>query len=173
MGRGGAGSPSPGGEVLGMRATCSVSSIGDRTELIGPLPPAQHASAEGRGVGDERDNDDDEKEEEGYAFFSFIDINCTVRAREGEFLVGSAGEKGSGWLGFSVSFDGCAIERPRVEGEWRALMEALFEEVEAGNEDGHDEVKGSQESSEAQRKRAGGGRVETMRDGKASVMAKL
>lgn len=110
--------------------TCGVSSIGDRTALITPLAHSHKRS--------DSDSDNDtpstrgqgrmEKEHDEAAVFDFVDIRLTVRARDGEFLVGSAGgEKGTG---FNVSFDGCAINAGRVEREWKGLVEGLFEEEE-------------------------------------------
>lgn len=95
-----------------MDATCGISSIGDRSGLIASLPSDYRSGTEEDG-------------KEDFATFDFRDIRCTVRVRDGEFLVGSAGDRNG--LGFHVSIDGCAIDRERV-GEWVELMEGLFED---------------------------------------------
>lgn len=59
----------------GSMPTCRVSSIGDRTGLIAP-PGIRH-----------RHRDDMSE----FASCDFVEMICTVRVRDGEFLVGSLG----------------------------------------------------------------------------------
>ena len=134
-------------------ATCGVSSVGDRSALIAPLHnnhPHHHTRLKlgntSKDGGAESENahapdpEADAEKDGEYASFNFIDIRCTVRARTGEFLIGSAGAEHG--LGFNVSFDGCAIERGRVEGEWTKLVEGLFEDGGKGKGKGKGKRKG-------------------------------
>lgn len=113
-------------------ATCGVSSIGDRSGLIAPISDQQ------------KENDQTEREE-GFAVFDFREMRCTSRARDGEFLVGIAGDRSG--LMCHVSLDGCAIDPVRVQREWIGLMEGLFEhgddkrDVSAGRRETKDQGK--------------------------------
>ena len=86
-------------------ATCGVSSVGSRTSLIG----AGKYDLEQPGKGFVAD---------------FRDFRSAVRVRDGEFLVGSAGDKDQ--LHFSVSYDGNAIDPAKVA-SWKKLMEDVLE----------------------------------------------
>lgn len=84
-------------------ATCGISSVGDISGLlasgkvdISTIPEGKDLVADYRGLG------------------------SVVRARVGEFLVGSAGDKD--YLGYTVSYDGCAIDPERVK-DWEYTME--------------------------------------------------
>lgn len=88
-------------------ATCGVSSVGDRSGLIRP------------------GKYDVSKLDEGVDLVAdFRNQQSAVRPRDGEFLVGSAGDKDS--LGFGVSYDGCAIDPEKAQ-EWRYAIESLLE----------------------------------------------
>jgi hypothetical protein len=86
-------------------ATCGVSSVGSRESLIGA---------------GKYDLEQPEKE----FVADFRDFRSAVRVRDGEFLVGSAGDKDR--LHFSVSYDGNAID-PAKAVEWKSLIEEVLE----------------------------------------------
>jgi hypothetical protein len=100
-------------------ATCGISSVGDRTPLIARGRYDVHADLDGKEV-----------------VADFRDMWSFVRPRDGEFLVGAAGNRdGAGGvlrLGFGVSYDGNVIDPGKV-GEWKALMEGMLE-PKAGRE---------------------------------------
>ena len=89
-------------------ATCGVSSMGSRDSII---------SAGKYDV--DRDDDDD-----GDLVADFRNLETSVRAREGEFLVGVVGD--GAHLMFSVSYDGCAID-PELAQEWKVALEDVLE----------------------------------------------
>ena len=90
-------------------ATCGVSSVGSRASLIGA------------GKYD--------LEQLGKDFVAdFRDFRSAVRVRDGEFLVGSAGDRDQ--LHFSVSYDGNAIDPAKVA-VWKSLIEEALEPQEA------------------------------------------
>ncbi len=93
-------------------ATCGVSSVGSRVGLI----------SEGK-----YDLDDPNKD----FVADFRDLKSAVRVRDGEFLVGSAGDNDR--MHFSVSYDGNAIDPRKVE-EWKRLIETVLE-PEVGQEE--------------------------------------
>jgi len=64
-------------------------------------------------------------EEGGQRVFAadFRDLGAAVRARDDEFLVGSAGDD---LLHFGVSYDACAIDEGRVK-RWKEVIEGLLE----------------------------------------------
>ncbi|KAK7892507.1 hypothetical protein LTR67_007604 [Exophiala xenobiotica] len=91
-------------------ATCGVSSVGARSSVIssgkydtGKLPPGHDVVAD------------------------FRNLNTTVRARDGEFLVGVVGD--GDYLRFQVSYDGCAIDPSKAE-EWKHVLETMLESKE-------------------------------------------
>ena len=86
-------------------STCGVSSVGSRVSLIGS------------------GKYDLEQPEKDFVA-DFRDFKSTVRVRDGEFLVGSAGDKDQ--LHFSVSFDGNAIDPAKVA-VWKSLIEEVLE----------------------------------------------
>ena len=88
--------------------TCGISSVGDRSGLI------RRGRYDVSGLPEGKDT-----------VVDFRDLGSTVRARDGEFLVGAAGEKD--WLGFGVSYDGCAVDPKRAE-EWKRLIEGILED---------------------------------------------
>jgi hypothetical protein len=88
-------------------ATCGVSSVGDRGSIIssgkydtGKLPPPGELVAD------------------------FRNLETTVRARDGEFLVGVVGDKDR--LRFGVSYDGCGID-PDLADEWKTIIETILD----------------------------------------------
>ncbi|KAI9718462.1 MAG: hypothetical protein M1828_006707 [Chrysothrix sp. TS-e1954] len=91
--------------TTGAGATCGVSSIGARSQFI---------------KGAQYDLDDDSKD----LAVDFRDLGPSVRARDGECLVGSAGDDDG--LFFSVSYDANALDE-RLVRRWRELMETMFE----------------------------------------------
>ena len=77
---------------------------------------------------------EEEEEEEEIPTFNFLDIRCTVRAREAEFLIGSAGDVRG--LSFDISFDGGWVDRRRVVAEWgRVLQGVVAGLVDEGREE--------------------------------------
>ena len=107
------------GEFLGLQgaypvkrsstgATCGVSSIGDRRRF---LTPGMY-------------NLEDAKQ--GFAA-DFREMRASVRVRDGEFLVGSAGDDEG--LHFAVSYDGNAISEEKVQ-MWEKVMNNIFEDSE-------------------------------------------
>jgi hypothetical protein len=97
-------------KVGGSLATCGVSSVGSRASIIGPgkydvsrLPHDKDLVADFRG------------------------LNTTVRARDGEFLVGAVGD--GEVFRFGVSYDGCVID-PALANEWKCVMETILEPSE-------------------------------------------
>jgi hypothetical protein len=97
-----------------MLATCGVSSVGDRRNLI----------RSGR-------YDVHRKLEKGEVVCDYRDNQTCVRVREGEFLVGASGD--GEMMRFEASCDGCAIDMERV-GRWVQWIEtALDGEGEARN----------------------------------------
>lgn len=118
-------------------ATCGVSSVGLRTNLISSgmydlnVPFAK--------ITDAAAADGEEAEgAEGVFIADFRDFRTAVRVREGEFLVGSAGDQDR--LHFSVSYDGNAIDPEKVQ-KWKQLMEKVLE-PKGGPELGAGEVGG-------------------------------
>ena len=97
-------------------ATCGISSVGDRTALI----------SSGKYSLDVRDMQKEGKD----VAADFRNMWSFVRPRDGEFLVGAAGnrdnEGGEMSLGFGVSFDGNAID-PEMAKEWKEVIEGLLE----------------------------------------------
>ena len=86
-------------------STCGVSSVGSRISLIG--------------------SGKYDLDQPGKDFVAdFRDFSSTVRVRDGEFLVGSAGDKHQ--LHFSVSYDGNSIDPAKVA-VWKSLMEEVLE----------------------------------------------
>lgn len=88
-------------------ATCGVSSVGARGSIISSgkydtrhLPQGQDVVAD------------------------FRNLDTTVRARDGEFLVGVVGD--NDYLRFGVSYDGCAID-PDLANEWKGVLENILE----------------------------------------------
>lgn len=128
-------SPNGGGggsaDGSGAGATCGVSSVGE----IG-APPAQVFGREDAAAGADED-------EECVFSLSGRRLRCTVRARPGEFLVGAMGDERG--MGFALSFDGCGLEKGRVDGDgdgdgdgestWKRLMEGLFDYDDCSCED--------------------------------------
>jgi hypothetical protein len=88
-------------------ATCGVSSVGDRRNLI----------RSGR-------YDVHKKLEEGEVVCDYLDNQTCVRVREGEFLVGASGD--GEMMRFEASCDGCAMDMERV-GEWVDWMEGALD----------------------------------------------
>ena len=88
--------------------TCGISSVGDRSALV----------RRGR-------YDTSRMPEDRDIVVDFRDLGSTVRARDGEFLVGAAGEKD--WLGFGVSYDGCAVDPQRARA-WKDLIEGILDD---------------------------------------------
>lgn len=95
-------------------ATCGVSSVGDRRNLIRSGRYDVHKNLE-----------------EGEVICDYRDNQTCVRVREGEFLVGASGD--GEMMRFEASCDGCAMDMDRV-GEWVEWMEGAFRDK--------DEVKG-------------------------------
>ncbi|KIW23852.1 uncharacterized protein PV07_12020 [Cladophialophora immunda] len=102
-------------------ATCGVSSVGARGSVIASgkydtrgdqsaLPTPGPGGAGARGTCD--------------VVADFCNLHTTVRARDGEFLVGVAGD--GDHLRFGVSYDGCAID-PGLASEWKLVMERILE----------------------------------------------
>ncbi len=94
-------------KVGAIPATCGVSSVGARSSVIssgkydtGKLPPMHDVVADFRG------------------------LNTTVRARDGEFLVGVVGD--GDCLRFQVSYDGCAIDPTKAQ-EWKHVLETILD----------------------------------------------
>lgn len=88
-------------------ATCGVSSVGSRSSTISSgkydtshLPPGEDVVAD------------------------FRNLSTSVRARDGEFLVGVIGDQGR--IRFEVSFDGCGID-PDLAQEWKHVLENILE----------------------------------------------
>jgi hypothetical protein len=92
-------------------ATCGVSSIGDRRRFLTP------------GMFDL-----DRADGGGFAA-DFREMRASVRVRDGEFLVGSAGDDEG--LHFGVSYDGNAISENKVQ-MWEKVMYNMFENSKAG-----------------------------------------
>jgi len=105
------------GEFLGLQgaypvkksstgATCGVSSIGDRRRFLTPgMFDLKHTK-------------------QGFAA-DFREMRASVRVRDGEFLVGSAGDDEG--LHFAVSYDGNAISEEKVH-LWEKVMYNMFED---------------------------------------------
>ncbi|EXJ57436.1 hypothetical protein A1O7_07784 [Cladophialophora yegresii CBS 114405] len=94
----------------GSLSTCGVSSVGDRGSIISSgkydtskLPPR------------------------GEVIADFRNLETTVRARDGEFLVGVVGDKDRLRLG--VSYDGCAID-PDLADQFKTIIEGILDEPE-------------------------------------------
>jgi hypothetical protein len=88
-------------------STCGVSSVGSRASIIGP----------GR-------YDVSRLPHQGDLVADFRGLDTTVRARDGEFLVGAVGD--GELLRFGVSYDGCAID-PILANEWKHVIETILE----------------------------------------------
>ncbi|EXJ67795.1 uncharacterized protein A1O5_09141 [Cladophialophora psammophila CBS 110553] len=103
-------------------ATCGVSSVGARGSIIasGKYDTSGQSLRPGRGAG-EGDRD--------VVVADFCNLHTTVRARDGEFLVGVAGD--GDYLMFGVSYDGCAID-PDLASEWKLVMESILEDHDPG-----------------------------------------
>lgn len=91
-------------------ATCGVSSVSDRKVLLNTLD---------KQVGVEERDDDGR----GWKV-ELEDLLAAVRVRDGEFLVGSAGDDRG--LHFSVSYDGCTLDEDKV-GVWKDIIKGLLE----------------------------------------------
>ncbi|KEF60667.1 uncharacterized protein A1O9_02228 [Exophiala aquamarina CBS 119918] len=88
-------------------ATCGVSSVGPRGSIIASGKFNTRELIEGHDIAAD-----------------FRELHTTVRARDGEFLVGAVGDNGI--LKFGVSYDGCAID-PILAEEWKQVMETILE----------------------------------------------
>jgi hypothetical protein len=88
-------------------ATCGVSSVGPRGSFIASGKSNTRELADGRDLA-----------------VDFRELHTTVRARDGEFLVGAVSDYGI--LKFGVSYDGCAID-PVLAEEWKQVMETIME----------------------------------------------
>lgn len=88
-------------------ATCGVSSVGPRGSIIASGKYDTEKLGAGKDVG-----------------VDFRGLDTTVRARDGEFLIGAVGDNGQ--LKFGVSYDGCAID-PALANEWKVVMETILE----------------------------------------------
>jgi hypothetical protein len=88
-------------------STCGVSSVGSRGSVVraGKYDTSRLLS--------DRDMVAD-----------FRNLSATVRARDGEFLVGVVGDHDC--LRFQVSYDGCAID-PDLANEWKDVIENILE----------------------------------------------
>ncbi|KAJ9669354.1 hypothetical protein H2201_000706 [Coniosporium apollinis] len=87
-------------------ATCGVSSVGSVKDLLSP------------GMFDLS------KEPENGLVADYRSLRSVVRARDNEFLVGSAGDNTG--IHFFVSYDGNAVPEEKAQ-EWKAKMETLLE----------------------------------------------
>lgn len=113
-----------GNEILGLQGayparrsdtgqTCGVSSVGDRTRFLT------------QGLVDLDDIKEEDKGEGGGVFkVDFRDVLAAVRVRDGEFLVGSAGDDEG--LHFTAMSDGNANDEERVH-EWMKVVREMFE----------------------------------------------
>jgi hypothetical protein len=88
-------------------ATCGISSVGDRTQIIAPgkydvgqLSPDQDFVCD------------------------FRDVSSAVRARNGEFLCGAASDREKTY--FMISVDSCAVDRGRAE-HFKKVIETILE----------------------------------------------
>jgi len=88
-------------------ATCGVSSVGPRGAIISSGKFNTRELSDGQDIAAD-----------------FRELHTTVRARDGEFLVGAVGDNGI--LKFGVSYDGCAIH-PILAEEWKHVMETIME----------------------------------------------
>lgn len=57
----------------------------------------------------------------------FRNLSTTVRARDGEFLVGVVGD--TDCIRFQASYDGCAID-PELAEEWKTWIETVLDPEE-------------------------------------------
>lgn len=112
----------PGGGL----ATCGVSSIGDISSFFSP-PNVDASLVE---LTQERD-----------VVADFKNITGCVRPREGEFLIGAAGNTMKEEIKFDTSFDASAIDEVKVE-EWKRLVESILERVVV------EDIEGTRESNE-------------------------
>jgi len=113
-----------GNEILGLQGayparrsdtgqTCGVSSVGDRTRFLT------------QGLVDLDVVREEDNEEGGGVFkVDFRDVLAAVRVRDGEFLVGSAGDDQG--LHFAASSDGNANDEEKVY-EWMKVVREMFE----------------------------------------------
>jgi len=112
-----------GSEILGLQGayparrsdtgqTCGVSSVGDRTRFLTQGMVDLDAVKEG------------ENEERGVFNVDFRDVVAAVRVRDGEFLVGSAGDDEG--LHFTAMSDGNANDEEKVQ-EWMTVVREMFE----------------------------------------------
>ncbi|KIW66062.1 hypothetical protein PV04_08269 [Phialophora macrospora] len=92
---------------MGSPATCGVSSVGDRGSII----------SSGK-------YDTSKRPPQGGLVADFRNLETTVRARDGEFLVGVVGDKDC--LRFGVSYDGCGID-PDLANEWKTIIESILD----------------------------------------------
>lgn len=88
-------------------ATCGVSSVGPRGSIIASGKFNTRELMKGQDIA-----------------VDFRELHTTVRARDGEFLVGAVGDNRI--LKFGVSYDGCAID-PVLAEEWKHVMETIME----------------------------------------------
>lgn len=94
----------------GLVATCGVSSVGD---LKGFFRPGEF------------DVSIKDKEKERDFVVDYRGLRMGVRAREGEFLIGSS-TSAEGRVGFAVSYDMCGIDREAAE-LWARTITGLLE----------------------------------------------
>ena len=107
-------------------STCGVSSVGDRqsklfSESIARVIPAAPT------IRDEADDTKsvDRADNEGLVA-TYRGMSSVVRARDGEFLVGTGGNRDA--LGFGISYDANMID-PELADEWVEVVKSLFEPV--------------------------------------------
>ncbi|OCT47142.1 hypothetical protein CLCR_02346 [Cladophialophora carrionii] len=93
---------------LGSPSTCGVSSVGDRGSII----------SSGK-------YDTSKTPPRGELIADFRNLETTVRARDGEFLVGVVGDQDRLRLG--VSYDGCAID-PDLADRFKTIIESILDE---------------------------------------------
>ncbi|KAL6242148.1 hypothetical protein RBB50_011060 [Rhinocladiella similis] len=91
-------------------ATCGVSSVGARSSVISS---GKYNTQEVPGA--------------DQIIADFRNLNTTVRARDGEFLVGVVGDRDC--IRFQASCDGCAID-PNLAQEWKTWMETMLDSKE-------------------------------------------
>lgn len=112
-----------GNEVIGLQGvyparrsdtgqTCGVSSVGDRTRFL----TQGMVDLDREGVGEEEDSD--------VFKVDFRDVLAAVRVRDGEFLVGSAGDDEG--LHFTAMSDGNANDEEKAK-EWVKVVKEMFE----------------------------------------------
>ncbi|KPI40352.1 uncharacterized protein AB675_7629 [Cyphellophora attinorum] len=88
-------------------ATCGISSVGDRTQIIAPGKyDVTHLSTDQDFVAD------------------FRDVSSAVRARNGEFLCGAASDREKTY--FMISVDSCAVDRGKAK-HFKEVIETILE----------------------------------------------